>query len=241
MALEDSKPVKKEEESNKSSVNKKVAKVKKEEVESVKKEPKAVTVKKEPKAVTVKKELKVKKEIDDDILLVRRTPNSKEVIKKKKIKEKVKEVEKKKREKKVYDLPGQKRDPPEEKDPLRIFYESLYTQIPHSEMSQIWLMESGLLPKEVARKVFEKKQKKCPTKLSSPVKAVSAVKSSTKSVTVKKKNPTSPLSSLKKNTTNSTSKHSIKRKSMALSSEDENDPDSDDEVIIRVVKRRKMA
>jgi len=36
------------------------------------------------------------------------------VIKKKKIKEKVKEVEKKKREKKVYDLPGQKRDPPEE-------------------------------------------------------------------------------------------------------------------------------
>jgi len=103
------------------------------------------------------------------------------------------------------------------------------------------LMESGLLPKEVARKVFEKKKKKCPTKLSSPVKAVSAVKSSTKSVTVKKKNPTSPLSSLKKNTTNSTSKHSIKRKSMALSSEDENDPDSDDEVIIRVVKRRKMA
>ena len=75
--MEDSKPVKKEEESNKSSVNKKVAKVKKEEVESVKKEPKAVTVKKEPKAVTVKKELKVKKEIDDDILLVRRTPNSK--------------------------------------------------------------------------------------------------------------------------------------------------------------------
>lgn len=69
MASEDSKPVKKEESSNsKSSVPKKVAKVKKEEADSVKKEP---------KTVTVKKELKVKKEINDDIPLARRTSNSK--------------------------------------------------------------------------------------------------------------------------------------------------------------------
>ncbi|KAJ0479009.1 hypothetical protein HanRHA438_Chr13g0577841 [Helianthus annuus] len=47
-------------------------------------------------------------------------------------------VKKEKKERKVYDLPGQKRDPPEERDPLRIFYESLYSQIPTSEMAAIW-------------------------------------------------------------------------------------------------------
>lgn len=108
------------------------------------------------------------------------------------------------------------------------------------------LMESGLLPKEVAKEVFQKKQKKCPQKLSSPVKVVSGAKRSTKSitksVTVKKKNPTSPLSSLKKSTTNSTSKLSNKRKSKALSSEDDDVTDSDDEFIMSTVaKRRKMA
>lgn len=73
---------------------------------------------------------------------------------------------KEKKEKKVYDLPGQKRDPPEEvlkndligisfmfgssladhlhllliiqRDPLRIFYETLHKQVPHSEMAEFW-------------------------------------------------------------------------------------------------------
>ncbi|CAJ1973215.1 unnamed protein product [Sphenostylis stenocarpa] len=205
MASEDSRPVKKEEESNnKSSVSKKVA-TSNSKVAKVKKEE-AEFVKKEPKSVPVKKELKVKKEIDDELPLARRTSNSK-------------------------------------KDPLRIFYESLYAQVPHSEMSQIWLMESGLLPKEVARRVFEKKQKKFPHKLSSPVKAVAGGKSGTKSVsvTVKKKSPTSSVSPLKKKTTNSTSKQSNKRKSKALSSEEDEDTDSDDEVILSVAKRRKLA
>ncbi|TKY75250.1 hypothetical protein E2542_SST04017 [Spatholobus suberectus] len=230
MPSEDSKPVKREGESNsKSSAykkvgnsNAKVGKVKKEEAEPVKKEP------------------KVKKE---DIPLAKRTSNSKEVKKRKKIKEEEKKEEaKKKKEKKVYDLPGQRRDPPEEKDPLRVFYESLYNQVPNSEMSQIWMMESGLLPKDVAMKVFEKKQKRGLQKLSSPVKAVSAVKSGTKSVTVKKKSPTSPVpSSVKMKTTNSTSKQSKKRKSKDQSSEDDDDYGSDDEVIISVAKRRKFA
>ncbi|XP_022016608.2 uncharacterized protein LOC110916166 [Helianthus annuus] len=39
------------------------------------------------------------------------------------------------REKKVYSLPGQKFDLPEEREPLRIFYESLSRQIPSSEMA----------------------------------------------------------------------------------------------------------
>ncbi|XP_021714856.1 uncharacterized protein LOC110682816 [Chenopodium quinoa] len=45
---------------------------------------------------------------------------------------------KKKREKKVFSLTGQKYDPPEEREPLRIFYESLSKQIPSSEMAEFW-------------------------------------------------------------------------------------------------------
>ncbi|XP_061367387.1 uncharacterized protein LOC133310474 [Gastrolobium bilobum] len=64
------------------------------------------------------------------------------------------------RERKVYTLPGQKHDPPEQKEPLRIFYESLSKQIPTSEMAEFWLMEHGLLSPERANKAFEKKQRK---------------------------------------------------------------------------------
>ncbi|CAL0327301.1 unnamed protein product [Lupinus luteus] len=64
------------------------------------------------------------------------------------------------RERKVYSLPGQKHDPPEQKEPLRIFYESLSKQIPTSEMAEFWLMEHGLLSPEKAKKAFEKKQRK---------------------------------------------------------------------------------
>ncbi|KAG1346699.1 hypothetical protein COCNU_06G005280 [Cocos nucifera] len=53
-------------------------------------------------------------------------------------------------EKKVYSLPGQKYDPPEEvREPLRIFYESLSKQIPSSEMAEFWTRWWVLmLPKE---------------------------------------------------------------------------------------------
>ncbi|XP_022731269.1 uncharacterized protein LOC111285884 [Durio zibethinus] len=64
------------------------------------------------------------------------------------------------REKKVYTLPGQKHDPPEEREPLRIFYESLSKQIPTSEMAEFWMMEHGLLSPEKARKAYEKKQRR---------------------------------------------------------------------------------
>ncbi|BAT78344.1 hypothetical protein LR48_Vigan561s001500 [Vigna angularis] len=79
------------------------------------------------------------------------------------------------REKKVYSLPGQKHDPPEQKEPLRIFYESLSKQIPTSEMAEFWLMEHGLLSPEKAKKAFERKQRKqkelrtgTPVKISKP-------------------------------------------------------------------------
>lgn len=66
----------------------------------------------------------------------------------------------KKREKKVYSLAGQKYDPPEEREPLRIFYESLSKQIPSSEMAEFWMMEHGLLSPDRAKKAYEKKQRK---------------------------------------------------------------------------------
>ncbi|NP_001143557.1 uncharacterized protein LOC100276253 [Zea mays] len=65
-----------------------------------------------------------------------------------------------KADKKVYSLPGQKFDPPEEREPLRIFYESLSKQIPSSEMAEFWLMEHGMLSPERARKAYERKQKR---------------------------------------------------------------------------------
>ncbi|KAJ8762240.1 hypothetical protein K2173_007396 [Erythroxylum novogranatense] len=136
----------------------------------------------------VKKEKNVgDEEDDDDIRLTKRssaTKDSKELNRKKK---KQKEEEKKKvsmvatelngkdnrkREKKVYDLPGQKRDTPEERDPLRIFYETLYKHVPNSEMAQIWMMESGLLPREEAKILHEKRRKNDQNKLSSPLKAI---------------------------------------------------------------------
>lgn len=65
-----------------------------------------------------------------------------------------------KTERKVYTLAGQKHDPPEEREPLRIFYESLSKQIPSSEMAEFWMMEHGLLSPEKSKKAYEKKQKR---------------------------------------------------------------------------------
>lgn len=64
------------------------------------------------------------------------------------------------REKKVYTLAGQRYDVPEEREPLRIFYESLSKQIPSSEMAEFWLMEHGLLSPERAKKAYERKQRR---------------------------------------------------------------------------------
>ncbi|KAL5850478.1 hypothetical protein ACOSQ4_008491 [Xanthoceras sorbifolium] len=64
------------------------------------------------------------------------------------------------REKKVFTLAGQKFDPPEEREPLRIFYESLSKQIPTSEMAEFWMMEHGLLSPERAKRAYEKKQRR---------------------------------------------------------------------------------
>ncbi|XXG74979.1 hypothetical protein AAC387_Pa07g3575 [Persea americana] len=128
-------------------------------------------------------------------------------------------VKEKKKEKKVYDLPGQKHDPPEERDPLRIFYETLFQQLPSSEMAAFWMMEWGLLPPAEAKKVYELKLKKNQQlKFSSPVKTVS-VKKTTKEASVKK----IPVKSTPVSKT--ASKTSKKRKANNSSSDEGEDDD----------------
>ncbi|KAJ7005810.1 hypothetical protein NC653_005210 [Populus alba x Populus x berolinensis] len=82
------------------------------------------------------------------------------------------------------------------------------------------LMESGLLSMEVAKKVYEKKQKN--SKLTSPVKAASVTKK-IQSATVTKKTPSSAVSSTKTKTTDSTvaSRQPKKRKAGDSISEDD--------------------
>ena len=68
--------------------------------------------------------------------------------------------EDKKKPRKVYDMPGQTRDTPDEEDPLRRFYTSLLEQIPSSEMAKKWCVIHGLVSIEEAKKWVAKYGKK---------------------------------------------------------------------------------
>ncbi|XP_059460342.1 uncharacterized protein LOC132189612 [Corylus avellana] len=122
------------------------------------------------------------------------------------------------RVKKVYTLTGQKYDPPEEREPLRIFYESLSQQIPTSEMAEFWMMEHGLLSPERARKAYEKKQRKQKElRTGTPIKSV--------------KLPSKPESSQKQQ--QASKNGTLKAKKRII-----NESDDDDEFILSP-KRRK--
>ena len=69
----------------------------------------------------------------------------KPAAKKKKAATKKKATAKAEAPKNDYELHGQKRDAPDETDPLRKFYASLRRQNPKSVMAEVWLMEHGLL------------------------------------------------------------------------------------------------
>ncbi|KAG2691866.1 hypothetical protein I3760_08G026000 [Carya illinoinensis] len=123
------------------------------------------------------------------------------------------------REKKVYTLPGQKYDPPEEREPLRIFYESLSQQIPTSEMAEFWMMEHGLLSPERAKKAYEKKQRRQKQlRMGTPIKSL--------------KPPSKPQSSQKQQ---QASKNGILKAKKRII----NDSDDDDDEFILSPKRRK--
>jgi hypothetical protein len=66
---------------------------------------------------------------------------------------------------KKYSLPGQRRDPPPENDPLRLFYTTMRDEklrkYGHSSiLADEWLMSHGLLDEETARRVFEAQRKR---------------------------------------------------------------------------------
>lgn len=198
-------------------------------------------VKEEKKSTSVKPS-KVKKQEEDAY-----EPSLK---KKKKIKEELKRVKEGlintpqksrkqangKREKKVYSLPGQKHDPPPERDPLRIFYESLYEQVPNSEMAAVWMMEWGLLPANIAAKVFEKKKArqqlpKSPVKPAAKSAATIEKKRSAK-VTPKEVKKESSMKSVMKTTT-------VKKRKAGDTSSDEGDDDDDDFMPLSLKKAKK--
>mmetsp|Transcript_44650 Transcript_44650/g.71664 ORF Transcript_44650/g.71664 Transcript_44650/m.71664 type:complete len:283 (+) Transcript_44650:222-1070(+) len=114
---------------------------------------------------------KAKKAASPAVAVKKKTPPGKAAVKKEKAspaaqtkaktaikKEKPAPAEgvKVKLERKEYDLPGQKRDPPDEKDGMRLFYVSLRRQKPSSEMAEAWLMEQGLLPAPEADKAYKR-------------------------------------------------------------------------------------
>lgn len=135
-----------------------------------------------------------------------------------------------KKEKKVYELPGQKHDPPDERDPLRIFYESLYQQNPKSEMAQVWMMEHGLLAPDAAKKALErKKRNQLNQKMGSPVKTFKGVMSKSENVISKKIVWTSEK---KSSTSNGDTKQSLKvKRKFDLGG------DSDDDLILKPKKK----
>lgn len=150
--------------------------------------------------------------------------SSSKTISKTKTKTKTKTTTTKVRERKVYSLPGQKHDPPEEKEPLRIFYESLSKQIPTSEMAEFWLMEHGLLSPQKAKKAFEKKQRKQKElRTGTPIKSSS--KPPSKTGTSQKPQPKSNNGDIK-----------AKRK---IDTDSHDDDDDDDDYFILSHKRRK--
>ncbi|XP_022996595.1 uncharacterized protein LOC111491788 [Cucurbita maxima] len=125
------------------------------------------------------------------------------------------------REKKVYNLPGQKCDPPEEREPLRIFYESLSKQIPASEMAEFWMMEHGMLSPEKAKKAYEKKLRRQKEQRSgTPIKSPKLLSKPESSQRPQQPSKNGDLKAKQKVTTN--------------------DSDDDDDNFILSPKRRKM-
>lgn len=221
------------------------AKAIKKEAEVIQKEAEVInkTVKKELHAEaskTKKGEVtgKVKVVKKEEVLVSSgKTASPKDPLKKKKA-----STEEPEKKKKVYSLPGQKHDPPDERDPLRIFYESLYEQNSKSEMAEVWMMEHGLLEPDAAKKAFERKKKnQVSQKLGSPVKqsrdvSVNCEKKLSTNTTAKSEKKSSTVKSEKKSSTVNGDSKSSKAKRIRDSDEDE-----DDDFILKPKKKSKSS
>ncbi|KAM3300869.1 hypothetical protein ACQJBY_041744 [Aegilops geniculata] len=134
--------------------------------------------------------------------------------------------------KKVFSLTGQKFDTPDEREPLRIFYESLAKQIPSSEMAEFWLMEHGLLSPERAKKAYDRKLKR-----QQQIKSGTPIKSSN-STTITKHKPAetwkkpAPVVSSSSTARHNTDHSAAKAKRRVEYSSD--DDDDDKEFIVKL-------
>ncbi|XP_020572173.1 DNA topoisomerase 1-like [Phalaenopsis equestris] len=79
----------------------------------------------------------------------KRTEEKRTVVKSRKVEASKEKFRNDKKEKKAYELPGQKHDPPELRDPLRIFYETLYEKVPTSEMAAICALHQRAEAKDI--------------------------------------------------------------------------------------------
>ncbi|KAI5020861.1 hypothetical protein ZWY2020_045749 [Hordeum vulgare] len=139
--------------------------------------------------------------------------------------------------KKVFSLTGQKFETPEEREPLRIFYESLSKQIPSSEMAQFWLMEHGLLSPERAKQAYDRKLKR-----QQQIKSGTPIKASNSTTVTKfnNNNNNKPAESSKKpavvpsSTSRGSTDHSAAKAKRRV---DYSDDDDDDKEFIVKLKR----
>ena len=98
----------------------------------------------------------------------------------------------------TFDLPGQKKETPDELNSLRMFHEAAYKEFPDCESSEKWLLQHGLIPKAQAIKLAVKY---APRRSNTTKK-----KKKTTTTSTKKKKKTTTSTKNKKKTTTSTKK-----------------------------------
>uniref|UniRef100_A0A453A5N5 Uncharacterized protein n=1 Tax=Aegilops tauschii subsp. strangulata TaxID=200361 RepID=A0A453A5N5_AEGTS len=122
-----------------------------------------------------------------------------------------------------------------QREPLRIFYESLSKQIPSSDMAEFWLMEHGLLSPERAKKAYDRKLKR-----QQQIKSGTPIKSSN-SNTVSKHNNNKPAETWKKPapvvSSSSTARHNTDHTAAKAKRRVEYSSDDDDKEFIVKLKR----
>jgi len=131
-----------------------------------------------------------------------------------------------KKERKTYDLPGQKRDPPDENDSQRKFYCSLREQNPSSEMAEVWMMEYGLLSAEEAKKAYDsvvKRKNKAAAKASNKGSTRTPTKTLAKTPTKTKTPPAKGKGSAEKKPTSAKKSPASAKKKRPVEEEEEDD------------------
>ncbi|CAL5223558.1 g6091 [Coccomyxa viridis] len=143
-----------------------------------------------------------------------------------------------KKERKVYELPGQTRDTPQEVDPLRKFYTSLREQRPESAIAAKWLLQVGLLPPEVAKvEAVKLRNARSPMKAAKPGTSTSGAKRKAAAG-----GNTGSAKKAKPAENGAKKKQPRKRKAQTGESESEDDDDEDSDFDEQpLVKRRKSA